>query len=75
MLLPEHLVVLAGIAPVVWHVCREHGPQAADSLREMLDAACGPHPESARLTRECVGELLSLGVLREVCLLYTSRCV
>lgn len=66
VLLPEHLVVLAGIAPVVWHVCREHGPQAADSLREMLDAACGPHPESARLTRECVGELLSLGVLREV---------
>ena len=66
VLLPERLVVLAGIAPAVWHTCREHGPRTADSLRDLLDAVCGPHPESARLTRECVGELLSLGVLREV---------
>ncbi|WHF24091.1 hypothetical protein QJS66_07725 [Kocuria rhizophila] len=48
--------------PVVWHVCRRHEPQAADSLRELLD------PRATRRVRAAHarvrGELLCRGVLR-----------
>ncbi|WP_348613952.1 hypothetical protein [Kocuria rhizophila] len=64
VLLPEQLVVLAGIAPVLWHECRERGPLSLDALTDALVASYGSNPEARQLTRECVGRLRALEVLQ-----------
>ncbi|MDO4919659.1 hypothetical protein [Kocuria sp.] len=64
LLLPESLVVLAGIAPALWGVCRERGARSPRELTRALVALCGPVPDAERLTRECAAHLLGLGVLR-----------
>ncbi|RKQ34181.1 hypothetical protein [Kocuria tytonis] len=63
VLLPERLVVLAGVAPMLWHACRERAPLTARALSRLLVDECGENPDAERLTRESVAHLLSLGVL------------
>lgn len=67
ILLAEQLVVIAGIAPTVWHACREHGERTPRQLEAAVVEACGENPRARDLVNLCVGELVRTGALQPVC--------
>lgn len=66
VLLAEQLVVLAGIAPVVWHACREHGERSPRQLEMAVVEAFGHNPRARELVNQCVAELVRTGALQPV---------
>ena len=64
VLLPERLVVLAGIGPHLWHACRRAGSLPLPELAAAVERECGANPQAQVLTRRCAARLESLGVLR-----------
>ena len=64
ILLAEQLVVVVGIAPVVWHACREHGERTPQQLEAGVVEVFGENPDAADLVSKCVAELVRVGALQ-----------
>ena len=63
ILLAERLVVVGGLAPAVWHACREQGERELGELVTAVVAAHGENPRATSVVARRVRDLVAAGVL------------